>query len=154
MAELEEFRALALVEEQNKKMVYLAFDKMWSEGKLDVADEIIAPNHTMHIRGEGYQWDAEAVKKLVSGWLKAFPDLKFEVQDFIADGNKVAVLLHFTGTHQGELWGIAPTGKKIEYSEMLLIRCEKGKCVEEWGVYDALHMYRQRGMELKPKEEK
>jgi serine/threonine protein kinase len=52
MAEFEEFKAQAQVEEQNKEKVYLAFEKMWNEGKLDVADEVFAPNHTLHFRKE------------------------------------------------------------------------------------------------------
>lgn len=109
MADLEEFRAQKEVEEQNKKMEYLAFEKMWNEGKLDVADQIFVPNYISHFGGESYLRRPNEVKKLVSTWLKAFPDFRFKIEDIIAEGDKVAYRLVFKGTHQGEIFGISPT---------------------------------------------
>lgn len=154
MAELEEFRAQTKVEEQNKKIVLLAWEKMWSEGKLDVADEIFAPDHTMNIRGKSNPWGPETAKKVVSSWLKSFPDNKIKVEDIIAEGDKVAVRVTFTGTHQGKLGDTAPTGNKIEFTEMIFTRFENGKVVEEWGAWDSVGMYLQLGKELNPKEKK
>ena len=116
MAELEMYRAEKAVEEQNKKIEYLAWEKMWNEGQLDVADRVVAPNHIMHYRGESTPWGPDTLKKVVSSWLKAFPDTKVKVEDIIAEGDKVAVRLTFTGTHQGKFGDIAPTGDKIEFT--------------------------------------
>ena len=92
------------------------------------------------------------VKKVISIWRSSFPDLKVKVEDIIAEGDKVAFLVTWTGTHQGDFDGIAPTGNKIEFSETFFNRYENGKVVESWIDWEELRFYQQLGMELKPKE--
>ena len=154
MTELKEFRAQAEVEKKNMEIVYLEAEKVWNEGKLEIVDEVYAPQKTSHIGGVTSTYTPDETKELVSTWLEAFPDFKFKIEDIIAEGNKVAVRYTFTGTHQGKILGIAPTGKKITVSQMCFIRFENGKIAEVWEDFDALGMYQQLGMELKPKEEK
>jgi predicted ester cyclase len=153
-AELEKFRAQAKLEEQNKKLAHLEIEELWNEGKLDVADQVYAPNQVLHFRGESFPFGPDEAKKVVSTWLKAFPDFKFKIEDIVAEGDKLAVRYVFAGTHQGEFWGIAPTGRKISVSQMNIIRFENGKMVEAWEDYDEYGMKQQLGMELKPKEVK
>jgi predicted ester cyclase len=50
-----------------------------------------------------------------------------------------------TGTHTGEYYGLAPTGKKITYTAVAICRIVDGKIVEGWGVYDMLDFYKQLG---------
>jgi steroid delta-isomerase-like uncharacterized protein len=96
----------------------------------------------------------EAAKKVISAWLKAFPDFKFKIEDLVAEGDKVAVRYTFTGTHQGKFWGIPPTGKRISATQTNIIRFENGKMVEAWEDYDKAGMMAQLGMELTPKDVK
>lgn len=58
------------------------------------------------------------------------------------------------GTHKGEFMGIPPTGKKIEYTAMVIVRFSEGKIVESREEADMLGLMQQLGMELKPKGEK
>jgi len=152
MAELEEFKTQAKVEEQNKEIAHLEVEKLWNEGKLEIADQVYAPEKTDHFGGGVSTNSPDEMKELVSTWLEAFPDFKFKIEDIVAEGNKVAVRYTFTGTHQGKILGIAPTRKKITVSQMCFIRFENGKIAEMWEDFDALGMYQQLGMELKPKE--
>ena len=79
------------------------------------------------------------------GLVTAFPDIRFELDDMIAEGDKVAVRFTFRGTHQGVFQGIAPTGKQITYSALEIDRFVGGKFIEAWIVSDTLGMMQQLG---------
>ena len=145
--ELKQIKAQTEVEAQNKKITYLEVEKLWNEGNLDIADQVYAPDQILHFRGESFRFGPAEAKKVVSTWLKAFPDFKFKIEDILAEGNKVAVRYVFTGTHKGIFWGIAPTGKKIKVSQMNIVRFENGKMVEAWEDYDEYGMKIQLGIE-------
>ena len=77
--------------------------------------------------------------------LAAFPDGRWTIEGQVAEGDKVATRWSFTGTHQGELMGVAPTGKRVTASGMVIDRIVEGKIVEEWEEWDALGMMQQMG---------
>ena len=64
--------------------------------------------------------------------------IKIHLDDLIAEGDKVVMRLTTTGTHQGDLMGIAATGKKIYYGEIHVVRLARGKIVEHWGIEDQM----------------
>lgn len=76
----------------------------------------------------------------------AFPDMKGAVEDVVAEGNKVAVRFSGTGTHQGEFFGIPPTGKPIKSTGINIFRIEDGKIVEHWNNADDLGVLQQLGV--------
>jgi steroid delta-isomerase-like uncharacterized protein len=76
---------------------------------------------------------------------RAFPDLHVTVEDQIAEGDKVVTRVIFRGTHQGEFRGIAPTGKRVEYSGIAIDRIANGKVVEMWHLINALGLLDQIG---------
>ena len=76
---------------------------------------------------------------------QGFPDALFEVEDLVAEGDKVAFRLVWNATHQGELFGIPPTGTRATVTEMHLLRIADSKIVERWGEWDALGMMQQLG---------
>jgi len=78
--------------------------------------------------------------------LVAFPDARYTVEDQLADGDKVFTRWSWTGTHKGELMGIALTGKPVRISGMVIDRIVDGKIVEEWEEWDALGMMQQLGV--------
>lgn len=81
----------------------------------------------------------------VSKYRAAFPDLRFRVEDTIAEGDKVAVRWGAEGTHQAELRGLAPTGVQASTTGMSISRWEDGKAVEFWVEWDNLGLARQLG---------
>ena len=85
---------------------------------------------------------------------KGFPDLRFAIEELVAEGDKLATRFSFTGTHQGEFMGIPTTGNKIEVSGLIISLIKNGKFVEDREETDILGMMTQLGMELKPKEVK
>ena len=88
----------------------------------------------------------ENFKEAVADFTKAFPDLKIEIQDMVAEGDRVAVRFTHRGTHTGATFaGIPPTGKRVVWTCNGIYRVAKGKLVEEWFNEDSLAMMKQLG---------
>jgi steroid delta-isomerase-like uncharacterized protein len=88
---------------------------------------------------------AQALKEVFAVLHRAFPDLHIEIEDVIAEGDRVVTRNTVTGTHRGEYMGLAPTGKSITYKEILIARFADGRVAETWAVVDVLSQMRQLG---------
>ncbi len=131
--------------EANKTLERRVFDEIWNQGLLDVADEVFAPDATLHLGADDVQ-GPEAFKAYVAGYRAAFPDIHWTVEDQIAEGEMVVTRLTGTGTHQGELMGIPPTGLPITVTAVATVRIAQGKIQESWNSWDALGLMQQLGV--------
>jgi predicted ester cyclase len=75
----------------------------------------------------------------------AFFDLRFAIEELVAEGDIVAGRLTMSGTHEGPLMGMPPTGNAVRKDRMHFVRFRNGKTVEDWGVRDDLGMMQQLG---------
>jgi steroid delta-isomerase-like uncharacterized protein len=132
------------VSEENKALVRREEEELFSGGNLDAADEIYAADYVGHdpsnpedVRG------LEAAKQAAADYRQAFPDLRVTVEDLIAEGDRVAARLRFRGTRLGELNGIAPTGRRVDCTGIVISRIEEGKIAEDWANFDDLGMMQQ-----------
>ncbi len=151
MAELEEMKAQAEVEAQNKDVVQRYWDGKWNERRPEILDELQTPDVVYH----GTSMEMKGIKEykqVYSSYLSAFHDSQVNVEDLIAEGDKVMTRVTCSFVHKGELEGIPPTGKTLTISLFTVFRLVDGKIVEEWEIIDELGMMMQLGMELKPKE--
>jgi steroid delta-isomerase-like uncharacterized protein len=152
MAELEEFKAQAAVEEQNKKIVKHEFE-LWDKGDFEALEEVLAPEHVTYSPSANpkplFLDDSKELGRMI---FKAFPDSSFTIEESFAAGDRVVTRWIYKGTHEGEFMGIPPTGNKVEIGGITIARMENGKNVETWEDYDMLGWMQQLGMELKPKE--
>ncbi len=113
---------------------------------------MLADNVVQHISGLPPEAKSlEGFKQLLPALPQAFPDVLFEAEDLVAEGDKVAFRLNWTGTHQGEFFGIPPTGTRATVSEMHMFRIADGKVVERWGEWDALGLMQQLGAAPPPR---
>ena len=85
----------------------------------------------------------EAARQIAAARRKVFPDLQIIIEDQIAEGDKVVTRYRASGTHRGELAGLAPTGKKVEVTGINICRIEGGKIAEHWPYADIVGMMRQ-----------
>ncbi len=138
--------------EENKAIVQ-RFGQVWSAGKLDIVDELAAPDLVVSypalpedIHGP------EAFKQLLRDWYSAFPDVEASVDEVIAEGDKVAARWICRGTHQGEFLGIPPTGRRVQLTGITIFRVADGKVVEERGEDDALGLMQQLGVIPQPEQ--
>jgi predicted ester cyclase len=118
----------------------------WNKGDLRLGDRMFAPGAILHYRGQSFPLTAEFGAQTVRTWRDGFPDFRFTLEDMIVQGNKVALRIPFSGTHQGKFWGLEPTGKKINVTETLILRIEDDKIAEMWEDYDEYGMRIQLGV--------
>jgi steroid delta-isomerase-like uncharacterized protein len=114
------------------------------KGKLELIDELIDPSFEGHDPLMGTT-KRDGLRESVKSYRAAFPDLKFEVNALVTEGNFVAVRWTARGTHRGELMGIQPTGKSTEVTGIDLAELRNGKIVSLHGQFDALGLMRQIG---------
>ena len=132
--------------EQNKTNVRRLFEEVWNRGHVPVADELFAPTYTHHDSSspdQGRGPDSE--KKRVALYRNAFPDIRFTVEDIIAEGETVVTRWSCRGTHKGDLNGIAPTGKQFNITGISIARFTNGKVSEGFVNWDALGLMQQLG---------
>jgi predicted ester cyclase len=151
MAELEAMKAKAEVEEQNVEIIKRWLEEM-DKGNLAVIDEICTEDYKCYLPGSPKPINREVYKQVMETNLVAFPNYNHTVEDVIAQGDKVVVRVTNRGTHKGRFGVIPPTGKEIKFSVMTISRLVEGKVAEMWANFDALGLYQQLGMQLKPKE--
>ena len=152
MAELEEFRAQAALEEQNKEIVRKGF-KLFDEGNIEGLMELFAPNSLWYNpSNSSAPMSKEELRELLVMFFNEFSERNSKIEDIIAAGDKVITRVVTTSTHTGEYRGIPATGKKVEYSSIMIFSLEDGKAVEWREDVDNLGLMQQLGMELKPKE--
>lgn len=128
--------------EENKAMLRRIYDEVFGQGKLDVADEILAPDAVDHEDGST---GPDGLKRVATMFRSAFPDLSVNVHEIMDAGDKVVVRAAATGTHKGDFMGIAATGKRIEVEMIDIVRFEGGKAVEHWGITDTMSLMQQLG---------
>ena len=142
--------------EENKATVRRFLEEAFGQGKTELVDEVLHsefvcydPNsESGEIRG------ADTIKGEIEYFRNAVPDLSYTVDDQVAEGDEVVTRYTATGTHQGEFFGVAGTGNRIEMSGIQIDRFdESGKMIEEWPEYDLLGAMRQMGAIPEPQEQ-
>ena len=136
--------------EENKARFRRVIEECFNQGNLAVAEELIAPNMVDHTPPPGIPQGIEGFKQIVTMIRTAFPDVHFQMEDVIAEGDKVVGRITFQGTHQGDFMGLPATGKRVSVNEIHILRIANGKAVEHWGVEDSLGMMQQLGMVQPP----
>jgi steroid delta-isomerase-like uncharacterized protein len=108
--------------------------------------EYLAEDFVEHEEAPGLAPTKEGVRQFFTMYMAAFPDLRFEVEDILASGDKVVARVRCTGTHEGEFMGMPASGKGVSVEAIDVIRFgDDGLAREHWGVLDALGMMQQLG---------
>ena len=132
--------------EENKAVVRRFFEELLSTDNLALADEILSPDFRFYFAGSPDPMDLKRYKDFLAARRAAFPDRRFAVEDMIAEGDKVSARFTMRGTHNGELRGIAPSGREVTMSGIDIIRLKEGKMVEDRVEVDQLGMMQQLGV--------
>ena len=119
-------------QEKNKALVR-RFLEAQAKGKLNVIDEVLTPHFVDHDRLPGQAPDREGYKRAIAEYHAAFSNVRFLIEDQVAEGEKVVTRFIVRATHDlGELMGVAPTGSEVTYKALAIHRIVGGKIVEEW----------------------
>ena len=109
--------------------------------------KFLAEDFVEHEVLEGLPPTKEGVKQFFAMNFAAFSDLRFEIEDIVASGDKVVGRFRMVGTNDGEFMGMPATGKSVDVQGIDIIRFnEEGLGVEHWGVFDAMTMMQQLGV--------
>jgi steroid delta-isomerase-like uncharacterized protein len=132
--------------EHNKTIVRRFFEEVYNQGDLALIEELFAPSFggpkSAHYGVHG----PEAARRGVAAMRDAFPDIRFTVEELVAEGERVVVRVTFRGTHQGSFMGVAPTGRRVTVAGVELARLSGGRIAEEvWHNYDLLGLLEQLG---------
>jgi steroid delta-isomerase-like uncharacterized protein len=135
--------------EANNKTAFARFHDACNSGDLALIsttiDETFHPDALFHTPAPIKESGPEAMKRVWTLLLRAFPDIHVTVEDVISECDKVVFRNTVTGTHRGEYRGLRPTGKSLTYNEIFIIRFADGRIAEVWGVVDTLSQLEQLG---------
>jgi predicted ester cyclase len=144
------------MEQANKAVARRVFEEVFNKGDLAVISELFLPGHVGHSASRGPDSRGnEEFGRFVTRFRTAFPDIHATVEDQIAEGDKVVTRFTLHGTQKGELTSpflgtIAPTGKEVTYTGIVIGRFVDGKIAESWANVDLLGLYQQLGVIPRP----
>ena len=123
--------------EDNKRVVANFVEVCQNRHDLAAADEIFHPNFVNHYVPEGRPRPATprpagSFQAFYGMLLQAFPDATMEINEQIAERDLVTTRKTLRGTHRGEIWGLPPSGNRVEWEFIDIFRVRDGKLVEHW----------------------
>jgi steroid delta-isomerase-like uncharacterized protein len=128
-----------------KEMAERWFGEVMSNGKLEVVDELCAPDYVEHDPFPGTSADLAGLKDSITEIRAAFPDIEVTPEVMVAEDDRLAVRSTMRGTHEGDFMGIPASGKKVEVANYDFVRFENDQAVEHWGVIDSAALMEQIG---------
>jgi steroid delta-isomerase-like uncharacterized protein len=132
----------------NKKLILKQHAEIWSKGNIALCDEMYTEDFICHFWGGPDWFGPQGVKERVANIRRAFPDWREEVEDIIAEDDKVAT--RFTSYHMGEFQGIPATSKQVAVGEVAIFRISEGKIAEQWVFHDIAGLRAQLQENAKP----
>jgi steroid delta-isomerase-like uncharacterized protein len=127
------------------------FAEAVNTGNFELFKEVVSAENIDHDPAPGQVAGPEGYRMFFSRMRAAFPDLQAAPETMVADEDSIAFAYTITGTHNGPLMGIPPTGKKIKIRGVQISKFKDGKMVERWGSSDELGMLQQLGVMEAPK---
>jgi steroid delta-isomerase-like uncharacterized protein len=122
------------------------FYGLLSDGDIDGFGDMLADDFVEHEETPGLAPTKDGVLEFFRIQRVAFPDMRLDPEDVLVDGDKVVTRARMTGTHEGELMGMPPTGKSVDVQLIDIIRFgNDGLAYEHWGVFDLMAMMHQLG---------
>jgi predicted ester cyclase len=131
----------------NEALLRRITEEIWNERHVELIDELIAPDFVDHVEVPGAPAGGRARYRVsVESIHRAFPDYHEQIDFVVADADRAVSYVTVSGTHDGELHGLPPTGKPAAFTSIGILRFADGQAVERWGVGDALSMMGQLGL--------
>ena len=135
----------ATTQAENKALVERYWREVWTAGGEDAVSGVLAPDEVHHWGIGDDTVGHEAFRGRLRQFLEAFPDFATEVEQLVAEGDRVVSRQTYRATHRGEWLGIAPTETEVEWTGVQIFRIECGRIAESWGQADHLGLLRQLG---------
>jgi steroid delta-isomerase-like uncharacterized protein len=130
--------------DENKAVVRRFIDETFVKGNPESVDDLVSASFVPHT-WPSVQPGRESLKQTVARMASGLSDVAFDIQDMIAEGDRVAVRVTARATHEGDFMGMPAAGKRYEIAEIHIFRLENGLIAEHWHVADMLGMMKQIG---------
>ena len=133
--------------EASKALLRRITDEIWTRGRLDLIDELIGDDFVDHVEVPGLEGTGrERYRASVEAVRTAFPDYREEILWLVGEDDRAVSYVLMSGTHDGPLYGMEPTGRKVRYHAMGALRFASGRAVERWGLGDSLELMHELGL--------
>jgi predicted SnoaL-like aldol condensation-catalyzing enzyme len=127
----------------NIEVVRRLQEELFSNARLQLADELLTADFVDHEAPPGSPSGPASAKGTVSWLHSCFDDINYEVDDIFGADDRVALRCHMSGTHVGEFFGLAPTGRRFRVQQIHTFRIDGGRVAEHWACRDDAGMMRQ-----------
>ena len=138
--------------EENKETARRLVEEVINTGNLEGAAQYFIPDYIDHATPPGIPPGIDGFKAFFAAFRAAFPDLRYNIEDTIAEGDRVVQRASASGTMKADFLGMPATGKSASWSEIHIVRVKNGKIVEHWASVDQLGMLQQLGLAPVPGE--
>ena len=135
-------------EDVNKESLRKQIEEVWNKGNLEIIPEVISTDFSMMDLSGVELKGPEGFSQMVTFWRSMFPDLHFTIVDMVAEGDKVAAHVTYTGTFTGPFGDIEPTGKQVNMTEATFYIFKDGKVIGQTIFLDFLSFYQQSGIPI------
>ncbi len=133
--------------EENITMYESVWDKVINGRQIDLINEDYFDKDVVVLgTSEGDLTGLENFKTYYSNYVIGFSDAEFTIVDIFGQGDKIVKHWNFKGTHDGDFFGVLPTGKKVDVSGTTLVKMKNGKIASEQDYFDLLDFYTQLGL--------
>jgi predicted ester cyclase len=131
----------------SKALLRRITEEIWNGRRYDLIDELVSDEFVDHvdlpgIEGTGRARYAASVRAVHAG----FSDYHEHIEQIVAEDDRAVSYVRITGTHDGDLFGLPPTRRRVDYLSMGLLRFRDGLVVERWGLGDGLTQMQQLGL--------
>jgi steroid delta-isomerase-like uncharacterized protein len=133
----------------NESILREFLQNVWNEKDINSVHQFVHPSYTVHIDTgdpwEGKTLDLDEFLVRLNYTFDSFPDIHFEIQSSVADGDYVAITWIMTGTNTGKIGGFPPTGKSIKTFGATIYHFKEGKVFGHSQVFDRTTVMKQLG---------
>ena len=131
--------------EDNKQFMRQFVEEAINKKNLDAIDELVAEDFVEHVPFPGQGPGREGLRQVLATFLSAFPDIRWTLEEQIAEGEKVVSRFTMAGTHRGDFLGIPPTGKSVNIWGVVIDVVRNGKFAESRIIMDTMGLMQQLG---------
>jgi predicted ester cyclase len=129
--------------DENRRLIHRYYEELWNTWNFGLTEEIISSDirfrGSLGVEVRGLQGFVGYMHKVQN----AFPDFSNKIEELISEGDRIAARLTYTGTHKGELFGLAPTGTRATYSGAAIFKVLDGKIADGWVLGDVYNLIAQ-----------
>jgi steroid delta-isomerase-like uncharacterized protein len=138
--------------DQNKEIARRLFEECWNRGKLEAVDELVSKDCRYHDAVFPSTPPGPAgFRNLITANRTAFPDLRFTMDNIIAEKDEVVVHWTGQGTQRGQFLGLQPTNRSASVSGTSIMRIKDGKIAECWVDWNLMTLLENLGISVSPK---